>query len=331
MVKILLVVKNDASDGIDLTDQMRRALIALGCDVRIFNFRHLLFHKTGFTNTILNRLLVRSALAYKPDLVLVNKGESLLPGVIQRLRDAGMTTANWVLDEPFGQYFGMANRVQNIPEFDFFFCFDRAYLESIHQAGCRSVHYLPCSASPDVFYEVIPHDQRKYSYPVSFLGSYQEERVQLLSDIVQRGCPLTVWGYNWRRHPLAPALSARVINEVPRGRRANILYNSSAITLNVTHPQSRTAPNLRVFEVPLTRTFLLTENLPEMHNLFKVGREIITYKDEEELLSLIKYYGDCPQERYAIACAGDARIKQEHTTFHRVREILRTTGVAKLL
>ena len=53
-----------------------------------------------------------------------------------------------------------------------------------------------------------------------------------------------------------------------------------------------------------------------------IGKEIVCYEDEQELIGLVDYYLDNPEEREKIAKRGQKRAYKEHILTHRMKEIL---------
>ena len=92
-----------------------------------------------------------------------------------------------------------------------------------------------------------------------------------------------------------------------------LLYNSCKINFNATSRQMKEAVNQRVFDVPGCGAFLLTDYQKSLDELFDVGKEIIVYRDKDEIPGLVKYYLDNPGEREAVAVKGMDRVVKEHT------------------
>jgi len=76
------------------------------------------------------------------------------------------------------------------------------------------------------------------------------------------------------------------------GERLLELYNGSKIVLNITNwdPARYVALNQRVFDVPATGAFLLTDYSPELREHYKIGEEIVCFSDVEELKDKAGYY-----------------------------------------
>lgn len=84
----------------------------------------------------------------------------------------------------------------------------------------------------------------------------------------------------------------------------------------------------RTFEVPACGGFLMTgisdDNLSEYYEL---GKEIVVFKNTEDLIVKSKYYLEHEDERKAIAKAGYERTIREHTYVHRFKEIFKFLGL----
>lgn len=102
------------------------------------------------------------------------------------------------------------------------------------------------------------------------------------------------------------------------------LYNASKINLNITLFSLKTAVNQRVFDVPACGGFLLTDYRRDLNELFRLGKEVVSYKDRDELVELVRYFLRHPDEREEIAKRGQARVLKEHTYGHRMRELVKT-------
>ena len=84
------------------------------------------------------------------------------------------------------------------------------------------------------------------------------------------------------------------------------------------------AVNQRVFDVPATASFIITDWREQIENLFEPGKEVICYTSPQEAEVLIRRYLASPAERKAISKAARRRILAEHTYEHRVRSLAHT-------
>ncbi len=84
---------------------------------------------------------------------------------------------------------------------------------------------------------------------------------------------------------------------------------------------------LRDFEVPLAGGFYLVERAPGYEEFFGLGTEVETWDTPHALLEKVRYYLDHPEERKAIATAGQRRAEREHTWRHRFEQLFADLGI----
>jgi spore maturation protein CgeB len=103
------------------------------------------------------------------------------------------------------------------------------------------------------------------------------------------------------------------------------LYNTTKVVLNITNwdPARYVALNQRVFDVPATGAFLLTDYSPELEEHYRIGEEIACFSSAEELRDKAGYYLAHDAERQAIARKGYAKARTLPTIADRMRSVLR--------
>ena len=97
------------------------------------------------------------------------------------------------------------------------------------------------------------------------------------------------------------------------------MYSRSRIVFNTSIAGDVT---MRVFEGAAAGALVLTDAVANgLDELFEIGKEIVVYQDEADLLRLIDHYLANEEERAAIAAAGQRRTLAEHTYAHRVEQV----------
>jgi spore maturation protein CgeB len=81
------------------------------------------------------------------------------------------------------------------------------------------------------------------------------------------------------------------------------------------------ANNMRLYEGTGVGSLLLTDAKQNLGELFDVGREVIAYRDEDELVEAVEHFLAHEDERAAVAAAGQGRTLREHTYEVRMREL----------
>lgn len=98
-------------------------------------------------------------------------------------------------------------------------------------------------------------------------------------------------------------------------------YRSTRINFNTTSMQMKGALNQRVFDVPASGGFLLTDYRAQIDAAFEVGREVACYHCVEEIGDLVRHYLSHPAACREMALRARARIEREHTYAHRMETI----------
>ena len=79
----------------------------------------------------------------------------------------------------------------------------------------------------------------------------------------------------------------------------------------------------RLFQAVGTGTLAINDYIPELEELFEIGKEIITfaYGDLEEVKDKLAWYTSHDAEREKIARAGYERGRKQHTFATRIQQI----------
>ena len=81
------------------------------------------------------------------------------------------------------------------------------------------------------------------------------------------------------------------------------------------------ANNMRLFEATGVGALLVTESARNLPGLFTPGEEVVTYDSPDDLVEKVRHYVARPEERRAIAAAGQRRTLAEHTYTRRMEQL----------
>lgn len=99
-------------------------------------------------------------------------------------------------------------------------------------------------------------------------------------------------------------------------------YRGTAVNVNSTSLQMRSAVNQRVFDCPAAGGFLITDAQGDLFEHFDPdGGEVAAYRSLDELRDLAAYYLAHPEEARAVAARARRRVLAEHTLAHRLRDL----------
>lgn len=150
-------------------------------------------------------------------------------------------------------------------------------------------------------------------------GARRDEALQAVASLCERkGWTFSLFGHGWDRHPTLSRFAGGLLAHDDMIRT----FHESRIVLNPgwTADEGDPVPQtkLRHFEVPGCGAFQLTNENPELAELFEPGKEIAFYRDNDDLCAKVEYYLTHERERLEIAARGYARAHNEHTLDKRV-------------
>ena len=176
---------------------------------------------------------------------------------------------------------------------------------------------------PDVYahYMALPDNEARLAYETAL--TWQATR------LYRNGCvrellpfsPLIVGDGGWNIEFRHDARKPRLLDPITYYTDLPRFYPCSAINFNCTSKQMKGAVNQRIFDVPATGAFVLTDWRPQMEALFE-PHEIVCYQDKAEIPDLVRHYLAHPEERQAVARAGRDRVLRCHTWAHRLKDML---------
>ncbi len=183
---------------------------------------------------------------------------------------------------------------------------------------CIAEHFSHCLP----YYESLGTIEKKLAFEtVITWEATRQYRFECFSEVFPFK-PLVVGDESWIRaldlrkvqYNFLPPLS--YYSELPN------FYTHSKINFNATSKQMKNAVNQRIFDVTATNSFVLTDWRSQMDNLLESGKEIISYKDKDEIFDLTKYYLKNESERKKITEKGRQRVLAEHKWEDRVQTIV---------
>ena len=131
------------------------------------------------------------------------------------------------------------------------------------------------------------------------------------------------------------ALPGGIIGGVLSDEEMIKLYSRSKINLGFsscgeTHRTNQRIQQVRLrdFEVPMSGGFYLAEYFDELENFFEIGKEIVCFRNADELIEKATYYLSHDEERERIRIAGLERSRRDHTWQKRLEVAFKEMGLA---
>jgi len=209
------------------------------------------------------------------------------------------------------------------------------------QLACNHFLYKPAGSKPS------------YRFNVSFVGQPHSNRKKVAEKIKKAGIDLYCFGRGWPAGSVVQEEMIKIFFESKinlnltkaYGRfdvkaLVKIFISKSEGKFRLNSPQSwidnfrsfvglrREQIKGRNFEIPGCRGFLISGYADNLSDYYEINKEVVCYKNSDDLINKIKYYLKNEKEREQIAQAGYERTIQEHTYERRFKEIFKIMGLA---
>ena len=298
---------------------LQRACRKLGHRTRVFAINgetlaarlHCKWQSRGVSEWMLARF-ERTLAQFRPDLVVV---AGLFGVPVDYMRRLSVHPNRPPVAGLVGDRFQASER-ERADQCDRLYFTDTCFLRDAELAGFRTPGaYLPLGVDPELFR--LGCAARRFE--LLFVASRTDVR-----ETVVRGlrAPARIVGTDWSA--LADEGFHRVRNHKIGRWRLIQLYQRHFAVLNVRNEANvEHGLNQRSFEPLACGTPVVNDDLPDVPRCFEPGREILIYRDAEELNEWIARLQRDRPFRLTLAEAGRKRVLAEHTYCHRMHVILK--------
>jgi spore maturation protein CgeB len=305
----------DRTRGLSFEEtNFRSALDGMGHEVHAYDFvaRHAELGRDG-----MNAELERFVRDLEPDIaVFILFKDEIRPETIRRLTDSGVCTFNWFCDDHW-RFDGFSRFYA--PEFSLV---STTYPEAIpryHSIGYERVVLSQWACNRYAY----NRRADELEYDVTFVGQSYGNRPKIVRALRSSGVEVRCWGYGWEQGRLDHDNMVRTFG----ASRVNLnLANSWGGRWWWRHPVVSQI-KARVFEVPGSGGFLLTESVPHLEDYFDLDGELATFSGIGELVEKVQFWLSNEARRAEAADAGYRRVHDEHTYDRRFEEIFAAAGL----
>jgi len=269
-------------------------------------------------------MLIEAAMQQRPKWVFVIRAHEFVDAALVRQlkQQCGVEKVfAWRVDGPLDS----PDLLEDARIYDAYFCSHREG----YDPRSDKIHYLPVYGMDFSLYRnLYAGSSRPYNHDLVLVGGHNARRAQFVSQLLD--LPLEIYGKWSKQYRSNPALKKHVRARGVWGEALLRVYNTARIVLNITNwdPARYVALNQRVFDVPATGAFLLTDYSPELEEHYEIGREIACFGDAEELRDKARYFLAHEAERAAIARKGYEKALTLPTVADRMRVLIRQVEAA---
>lgn len=337
----ILYISNHSASTLHLDDYAQAFIktphhdvhIISSCDSRHLGFLYRIQSKLRLPVLLrnLNRSLVNAILHTTYDLIVINKGNSILPITLQLIRFLQPTSK--VIAMCLDNMSLWSNKSiafhYGLKYYDAVYSVDIPSYRHItdHLSVKLPAYYFDKCASPSL-HRPLRKNSSTLSCDILFIGSYEEFRCHYLFNLAYAipSHEIHVYGNGWHKLDSKQIPPQNLIihgNDLLLEDYTRAITNAK-ITLGFLRHANQDTQTSRSFEIPFCAGFMLMERSKKQQQLYLEGIEADYFSDLNELISKVNLYLDHPSLRNRIRRAG--RIKSifaDNTYDTRVSQIIK--------
>lgn len=276
----------------------------------------------GFSVRRLNRDILKYCKENKPDLVFLYRCRAVYPKTIKCIKKMGSIVFSYNNDNPFSDYYPAyfwRHYKRSIPFCDLNYVYRESNISDCTKHGSKRTKVLRSYYIRDCNFPILPEKRLNNIPDVVFLGHFENDKRKehleaLANSGVVVGLPST-----WRGkiNPL------NIVFLDDTGKYYNEMLNSTKIALCFLATLNKDTYTRRCFEIPATRTMMLSIYTDDLASMFEPDKEAAYFNSKEELIDKVKYYLSHDEERKKVGQAGYERlIRDGHEVTDRAQQII---------
>jgi len=272
----------------------------------------------------LNRDLLQMVERERPDVVWTDKLLQMQPKTLVKLREMGVATVSYMIDNPFGtrQDPGWRLYMKDIPYYDLHVVQRDANIVDYRARGARDVIKIQTAYEPTLqFPPPAEWSDANRNREVSFVGTPYDNRAETLAWLADQGFKVAISGNDRRwKEELGAEFFLRLYceGELYRQQYREAIWRSK-INLSFLTWANKDEFVHKSFEIAGCGGFLLAERSDGHRQRFVEDEEAVFFTGREELAAKIARYLPDEAARTKIAAAGCARAERDG--YHNDRQV----------
>lgn len=251
-----------------------------------------------FNQAAYNELILHTINKFKVDLFITLGGEQISKQVLSVLGSKGIKRVTWQIDDPFMLLNSYGKEMkEKLYLYDFIYSTNKESINNIYPKLKLNAKFFSFGFDPQCHIDL----KHKKIYDATFVGSsFPERKNRYISKLGNR---VHLWGSNDPLWNHKGRISHSSMVELVNQSRINVNFSDQpAYKINCLKN--------RVIEVLGCNQFLLTEDFPELEEMFITGKEVENFNSLEELNEKMDFYLKNEAKREKIAGAGADKVKK---------------------
>lgn len=322
-------------------EEVCKSLRRLGHEVSEFKWAHYFSSETlgpkslfGLSRRFQNKFIVGPLIARlnhdfiakvrseQPNAIFIYRGTHFFKSTLIRIKSEfpSCKLIGYNNDDPFSPnqpWYLWRNFLAGIPHYHLMLAYRQANLLDYTRAGARKTELLRSWFVPDRNYPVVNTERKscKYTSDVVFVGHYEnDDRLSCLEALVESGISVRIFGPSNEWNPVlkkSNLLKKLLPIRLVWGKEYNQVVGNAKIALCFLSKLNRDTYTRRCFEIPASKTLLLSEYTEDLASMFKDNEEAVFFSDAADLVNKTSYLLKNQNLIEKISEAGYLRVNKD--------------------
>jgi spore maturation protein CgeB len=266
----------------------------------------------GARHLLLQAIVSAQIAQLNPEVVFVHDAWSIESPLLRKWRRDGRFLVTQIGSAP--------PAIKRVRQFDLVLSSFRHFVERFRSEGVDSEYFMLAFHEKVLdrlrAIDVDPAPDSDRPVRVAFVGGVDPAIYGDVTTAVERAAaelPMEMWGYGTETLDPSSPIHAKCHGEAWGLDMYAILAGAELVLNRHGTIAEGQANNMRLFEATGAGALLLTEAARELDQMFDVGTEVVAYSSADDLIEKARHYLANPDDRVAVARAGQERTLRDHT------------------
>ena len=220
------------------------------------------------------------------DVVFVDGGSLVSTRLLKELRQISTYCVLFNHDDPFGPRDQARFRVLRsaVAAYDLFVVVRKPNVEEAWRAGARNIMLTVRTADTveHAAREISEHEAARWNAEVSFLGTWMPDRGKLVSELIDAGVPVSIYGNSWERSPEWRKIKPFFKGPGLAGEAYAKAIQCSKICIGMLSTENRDLHTTRSLEITRLGSLFCAQRTSEHESLYADGTEAVFWSSAQE-------------------------------------------------
>jgi spore maturation protein CgeB len=221
------------------------------------------------------------------DVIVVDCGELIGPSTLKHFRKFSQVIINYTTEDPFGQRDRNKWRLylKSVPFYDLLVVVREINVSEAYAQGARKVMRVFMSVDElDGPRPLSAQDRQRFDHEVLFVGTWMPERGPFLSQLLNAGISLAIYGNDWQKAREWPILRASWKGPAIYGADYIKALQLAKVSLGLLSKGNRDLHTTRTFEIPYAGGLFCAERTSEHLQLYQEDVEAVFWSNVQECI-----------------------------------------------